>query len=116
MGIDKAYEEKAEAKARESNAKMEFVKARATMLKADLKIGLYQRLEKLRDRVVGLRDELEAVNEAGESAWQAWKRTFEDAWEDFRLGFEAAVKTLEEGGPEIPEAPIPPEPEEVEKK
>ena len=48
MGLKEAYQEKIEAQIREWNAKLDEYKAKADKAKADVKIQMYQQMDRLR--------------------------------------------------------------------
>lgn len=85
MSMDKAYEQRAQAKQRENQAKIEYVKARAQIAWVDLKIALYRGTERLWRSIASL---------LGRERTRGAARAVADAWADLRLALGALLMSI----------------------
>jgi DNA repair protein RadC len=69
MGLKEAYQERIEAQLREWNARINELKARAAIAKADAKIDLYNRIDILRAKLEAAQAKLQELKQIGAEKW-----------------------------------------------
>ena len=70
MGLKEAYQEKIEAQLQEWNARINELKARAAIAKADAKIDLYNRIDILRAKLEAAQAKLQEMKQRGAEKWE----------------------------------------------
>jgi anti-sigma-K factor RskA len=91
----KAYEELADAKIKEWNAKIQELQARADQARAEAKIRADSELRQTYQKKVELERKLEEMKHGGAEAWQTMKSGFEKAADDLKTAFDNARSRLE---------------------
>jgi chromosome segregation ATPase len=82
MGMKEAYQEKTRARLREWQARVDVLKARADKAEAEKKIEYHEQIEALRSKQEQARQKLDALQAAGEGAWEDLKAGVDSALDD----------------------------------
>lgn len=90
----RAYQEKADAELRAWSARIDELLARAEAQKAEGKIELYERLEKLGAKRDTVREQLAELKESSAQAWDEVREGFEQSIYDLSSAFHSAVDRI----------------------
>jgi chromosome segregation ATPase len=90
-----AYQEKIEARLERIAAEIAGLRAIADEAKADARLRLYDEIEDLQAKQQRLRERLEALRTAGDSAWEDIRTGVELAWTDLEKAFRQASKRFQ---------------------
>jgi chromosome segregation ATPase len=82
MSAKDAYEKKLKGRLAEWRADIDKLKAKADQAEGDSQLAYYKEIEKLRAQQDNVRDKLEDLRDAGDSAWEDVKLGVEKAWTD----------------------------------
>lgn len=89
-----AYIEKMEAQLREWNAKIDQLKAKGDIAKADAKVKYYKKVKDLTEKSEGMRRRLDEMKVSGIEAWDELKLGLEKAWIDLKSALDRATETF----------------------
>ncbi|HSH30182.1 MAG TPA: hypothetical protein VK971_09775 [Thiohalobacter sp.] len=91
MGQKQAYEKKLRARLDEWNSEIDRLKAKAESAEADARLEYHKHIEELRARQEAAGTKLEALENAGEDAWEDLKAGVESAWDDLGQAIRSAA-------------------------
>jgi len=98
MSVKKdAYVDKLKARLDEWNADIEKLVTKAAQAEAEAKIEYQNQLDDLRAKRDDFRDNLLAVQNAGDGAWEDFKEGLENSWEILKMSFNKAKSEFEKG-------------------
>ena len=91
MGTKEAYQEKIETQIKEWSAKLKEYKAKADKASADVKVQMYQRIDRMRAQREAAQDKLNEIKAANTQSWEALKAgtekimgTLKQTWEEMK--------------------------------
>jgi hypothetical protein len=85
------YEQKMEEKLRTYDAEIEELRIKAEKAKAKAKIRFYEQIEGLLNKRRELDQKLQALQEAGDEAWEDIRDGAESAWKDMAHALKSAI-------------------------
>lgn len=94
MDQRQAYEKKAQAELDLLEARLQEIRARAQMARADVALNLQQQINELKARRDDMRRQMEQMSGAGQDAWQELKQGFGRAAEELRAALDRAADRL----------------------
>ena len=92
MEKKEAYQDKMNARFAEWQAKIDMLKVKADQAEAQQKLRYYAEIESLRAKQEQVREKLDELGSAGESAWEELRSGVELAWQALQDALEEAVK------------------------
>ncbi|ODC02792.1 coiled coil domain-containing protein [Terasakiispira papahanaumokuakeensis] len=90
MSSKSAYEQKLKAQLDEWNAEIEQLKAKAEQASADAQLEYYRKIEELRERQQEANSKLLEMKDASGQAWEDLKLGAEAAWEALSTSIKSA--------------------------
>jgi predicted nuclease with TOPRIM domain len=91
MGTKEAYQEKIEAQIKEWSTKLKEYKARADQAGAEVKVQMYQRIDRMRTQKEAAQEKLNEIKAANTQGWDALKTgtekvvgTLKQTWEEMK--------------------------------
>jgi len=89
-----AYRQKYESQLKEWEAQAALLMAKAENAGSDARVKIMEKLEKLDKKKGELREQLDALNKAGEEAADGFKKKLESSWNELKDGLDKATKEL----------------------
>ncbi|MFZ5449509.1 MAG: coiled coil domain-containing protein [Thermodesulfobacteriota bacterium] len=91
MGLKEAYQEKIEAQIKEWTARVQEYKAKADKASADIKIQMYQQIDRLRAQKEAAQQKLDEIKAASGDSWETLKAGSEKALDEVRKTWETLI-------------------------
>ncbi|MGO9580632.1 MAG: hypothetical protein ACLP2P_14625 [Desulfobaccales bacterium] len=89
MGLKEAYQEKIEAQLQEWNVRINELKARAAIAKADAKIDLYNRIDNLRAKLEAAQAKSQELKQGGAEKWDGIRLALDKDLDDLKTTWES---------------------------
>lgn len=95
MSKKQAYEEKFKAQLNELDAKIDVLKAKAEGAKASAKADYYETIEDLVKKRTEAQNKLNAMQKAGDEAWEDMKQGVEESWNVLSAAVKSAASRFQ---------------------